>query len=277
MQSSESSESTQEAVRQYWNSRPCNIRHSSKQVGTLEYFEEVEQRKYFVEPHVPQFADFRAWKGKTVVEVGCGIGTAAISFLKAGCEKYIGVDISDVSIEIAQKRLAVYEFDETRAHLIVGDIEKEDTISTIQSLLHNGVADLVYSFGVLHHTSNIRVAIKNIKQLVHPSHGTFKLMLYAKHSWKNIMIDNGLDQFEAQSGVPIAMTFSKEEADYLLQSCGFRVDEISQDHIFPYKIDQYKNYIYEKEDWFKSMSPEMFNALEKQLGWHLCITCTHIQ
>jgi len=31
-----------DAVREYWNSRPCNIRHSPKPVGTREYFDEVE-------------------------------------------------------------------------------------------------------------------------------------------------------------------------------------------------------------------------------------------
>ena len=36
-------------VREYWNRRPCNIRHSTKPVGTKEYFDEVEARKYFVE------------------------------------------------------------------------------------------------------------------------------------------------------------------------------------------------------------------------------------
>ena len=35
-----------EQVREFWDSRPCNIRHSPKMVGTLEYFDEVEARKY---------------------------------------------------------------------------------------------------------------------------------------------------------------------------------------------------------------------------------------
>jgi hypothetical protein len=39
-------------VQEYWNSRPCNIRHSTAPVGTREYFDEVEARKYFVEYHL---------------------------------------------------------------------------------------------------------------------------------------------------------------------------------------------------------------------------------
>ena len=30
-------------VRKFWNDRPCNIRHSKKDIGTKEYFDEVEK------------------------------------------------------------------------------------------------------------------------------------------------------------------------------------------------------------------------------------------
>ena len=45
-----------EKVQEFWDQRPCNIRHSPRPVGTREYFDEVEARKYFVEPHIPRFA-----------------------------------------------------------------------------------------------------------------------------------------------------------------------------------------------------------------------------
>ena len=67
-------------VKDYWNERPCNIRHSHKEVGTRQYFDEVEARKYFVEPHIPRFAEFESWQGKKVLEIGCGIGTDTINF-----------------------------------------------------------------------------------------------------------------------------------------------------------------------------------------------------
>ena len=57
-------------VRDYWNDRPCNIRHSTAPVGTKEYFDEVEARKYFVEYHIPEFAEFERWRGKKVLEIG---------------------------------------------------------------------------------------------------------------------------------------------------------------------------------------------------------------
>jgi hypothetical protein len=100
--------------------------------------------------------------------------------------------------------------------------------------------------------------------------GELKIMLYARNSWKYFEIIDGLDQYEAQNGVPIANVYTNDEVCELLKS--FKNIKIEQTHIFPYKIDEYKNYIYEKKEYFKSMPIELFNCLEKHLGWHLCIT-----
>src|ERR1700742_3970738 len=125
-------------VRAYWDARPCNIRHSAKPVGTREYFDEVEARKYFVESHIPRFAAFERWKGKKVLEIGCGIGTDTISFARAGAH-VTAVDLTEKSLEVARRRAAVFGL-EDRIDFIQANAEK------LSGCLPPETYDLVYSF-----------------------------------------------------------------------------------------------------------------------------------
>src|SRR3954471_14430010 len=96
-----------ERVRDFWNARPCNLRHSPKPVGTREYFDEVERRKYFVEPHIPGFAEFERWNGRRVLETGCGRGPDTVTFARAGAA-VTAVELSNESAAIARQRLELY-------------------------------------------------------------------------------------------------------------------------------------------------------------------------
>src|SRR5579871_1655788 len=100
-----------EHVQTYWNARPCNIRHSPKPVGTKEYFDEVEARKYFVESHIPAFAEFESWAGKKVLEIGCGIGTDTINFARHGA-LVTAVDLTEASLDMARQRARVFGLEE---------------------------------------------------------------------------------------------------------------------------------------------------------------------
>jgi hypothetical protein len=93
-------------------------------------------------------------------------------------------------------------------------------------------------------------------------------MLYAKNSWKNILIESGYAQPEAQENCPQAMTYTKQEVVDLFSKFDISVD---QDFIFPWKIEDYVQYRFVKEPWFESMSDELFGILEKNLGWNLLI------
>lgn len=249
-----------EDVKQFWNSRPCNIRHSNKAIGSKQYFDEVEQRKYFVEPHIPKFADFEAWKGKSVLEIGCGIGTDAVNFARAGAI-YTGIELSEESLGIARDRFKLFNLE---GSFLLGNAEN------LELNANNNKFDLIYSFGVLHHTPNISNALSGVKKLAHKN-SIIKIMVYAKNSWKQEMINAGLDQPEAQFGCPIANSYSKEEISHLLFVNGLNPISLEQEHIFPYMIEPYKNYQYVRQPWFESMPKEIFTVLEKSFGWHLLI------
>ncbi|SDR61076.1 Methyltransferase domain-containing protein [Rhizobiales bacterium GAS191] len=251
---------TPENVREYWNRRPCNIRHSRQEVGSRTYFDEVEERKYFVEPHIPGFAQFDRWKGKKVLEVGCGIGTDAVNFARAGAD-YTAVELSDKSLELARQRFKLFGL---KGNFIACNAEK------LSSHVDASAFDLVYSFGVIHHTPDQRAVVEQVRRVIKDD-GEFRMMLYAQNSWKQAMIDAGFDQPEAQSGCPLATAYTEDMVHGLTDGL-FKVVETRQAHIFPYVVEKYVKYEYEVQPWFAAMPKAMFEALEQRFGWHLLIT-----
>ncbi len=261
-------------VRDYWNTRPCNIRHSPVEVGTRQYFDEVEARKYYVEPHIPCFAEFDRWKDKKVLEIGCGIGTDTINFARHGA-LVTAVELSEKSIAIARQRAEVYGLQEY-IRFYCGDAEELSKFVPIEPY------DLVYSFGVVHHTPHPELVIEQILHYVQCG-STIKIMVYHRRSWKVlwIVLTYGKGQFwrlnelvschsEAQTGCPITYTFSPYDVWQLLNR--FDITEMAVNHIFPYCIDEYVQYRYLTVWYFRWMPKILFQWLERHFGWHLCVT-----
>lgn len=246
-------------VRDYWNKRPCNVRHSKSPVGTKEYFDEVEARRYANEPHNYTFADFDRWKGKRVLEIGCGIGTDAVNFARAGAD-YTGVDLSEESVKLCKKRFEVFG--------LHGRI-REANAEELDLLFAGEKFDLIYSFGVIHHAPRPERVVQCLPSLL-ADDGEVRAMLYAKNSWKNILINANWDQPEAQDNCPQAVTYTHSEVRELFKE--FDTVHVEQDFIFPWNIEHYVKYEYVKQPWFDAMPPELFRILEKSLGWHLMIT-----
>jgi len=260
-------------VKEYWDRRPCNILHSSKVVGTREYFEEVTARKYFVEPHIPQFADFERWHGRRVLEIGCGIGTDTLSFAQHGAD-VTAVDLSEKSIEVARQRANVYGQQE-RIDFYHGNSEE------LSSFVPLATYDLVYSFGVIHHTPHPERVLNQSRKYM-SAESELRLMVYSKASYKlfQIMREEGvwelsrLDELiarnsEAQTGCPVAYTYTYDEARELLK--GFEILEMRKAHIFTWDVDAYKRYEYKKDAAWAGVTDEQLENLEKELGWHLLI------
>ncbi len=199
-----------DTVKQFWDTRPCNIRHSNKEIGSKEYFEEVENRKYFVEPHIPAFAEFETWRGKKVLEIGCGIGTEAINFARNGALLTI-IELSEESLAVTKKRFAVYGL---TAEFILGNAEELD-----QLLKPDTRFDLIWSFGVIHHSPHPETILKLCNQFL-ADDGEIRMMVYAKLSYKVLNMMKETEQWnfaeldeliarysEAQFGSPIYNVF----------------------------------------------------------------------
>jgi len=245
-------------------------------VGTREYFDEVEARKYFVEPHIPLFAQFERWAGKKVLEIGCGIGTDTVSFARHGAQ-VTAVDLSERSIDVARQRARVFGLDGS-IRFFQADAEHLSSVVPVEPY------DLIYSFGVIHHTPHPGAVLDELRRYA-STETTLKVMVYNRRSWKVLWIVTayGKGQFwkereltarysEAQTGCPVTYAYSPSEGVAWLREHGFEATEVFVDHIFPYSIPEYREYRYRKVWFFRWMPTVIFRALERRLGWHLCIT-----
>ena len=262
-----------EKVQNYWNSRPCNIRHSPSPVGTRQYFDEVEARKYFVEPHIPLFAEFEKWRGKKVLEIGCGLGTDTINFARAGAQ-VTAVDLSTESLALAKNRAEVFGLDNVTFYQ--ANAEQLSDYVPVERY------DLVYSFGVIHHTPHPERVIEQIHRYMDKD-SIFKIMVYHRNSWKVFWMlmkygrkqGETLDELiarysEAETGCPVTYSYTTDTVSDFLQ--GFDIIDTRIDHIFPYSIPEYKKYEYKKIWYFRYLPHALFRLMEQKWGWHLCVT-----
>jgi SAM-dependent methyltransferase len=266
--SAQPKEGTLDAVKDYWDSRPCNIRHSPKPLGSREYFDEVEARKYLVEPHIPGFAQFDRWKGKKVLEIGCGIGTDSVNFARAGAD-LTAVDLSENSLQLCRRRFEVYGLD---ARFYNANAEQLSAVVPVEKY------DLIYSFGVIHHTPAPSRVMEELLRYCKPE-TELRIMLYSRWSWKVlwILLAYGKGAFwkasdlvqrysEAQTGCPVTHFYSFRGIRDLLAD--YDVTKLSKGHIFPYRISKYVEYEYERVWYFRWMPTPVFGWLERRLGWH---------
>lgn len=172
---------SKDLVRSYWNSRVCETDEYWKETngtsrldtyrpGSQKYFEAIEQYRYQTQADIFAFAQFTRYHGKRVLEIGVGAGTDFLQWVRAGADTF-GVDLTEAAIEMTSRRLAEYGL---KCHeLRVADAENLP--------FADGFFDLVYSWGVLHHTPDTVRAIEEIIRVTRPG-GTIKLMLYNRRS-----------------------------------------------------------------------------------------------
>ena len=158
------------AVHDYWNTSTCNSERAGAPRFSREYFEEIERSRYRLEPQIFSFAQFTRAHGKKVLEVGVGAGTDFLQWVRAGARAY-GVDLTEEAVEHTRQRLRVY------------GLHCEDVrIADAEALPYPSDSfDVVYSWGVIHHTPNTPRALSEIVRVCR-SGGNIRLMVYNRHS-----------------------------------------------------------------------------------------------
>ena len=179
-----------DAVRKFWGTRPCGVAHSDQPTDSRAFFEETERHRFdevhldWDRPFMKEAMDFSKYTGKKVLEVGVGIGVDSMQWSRSG-NNVFGVDYNLPSVQITKAR-----FKEAGAQGTFLNSDAENLPFADNSF------DVVYSFGVLHHTPGTEKAIHEVYRCLKPG-GHAIIMLYYKWSamtWGTIVLGNGIRQ-----------------------------------------------------------------------------------
>ena len=157
-------------VKAYWNRRACGTEGSSSVKYSRKYFDELEDYKYSLEPEIFSFTQFTRFHGKKILEVGIGTGTEFLQWVRAGAKAY-GIDLTKEAVEHVKNRLYVY-----------GLSAEEVRVADSENLPYaDNTFDLVYSWGVIHHSPDTINALEEIIRVT-GINGKIKIMIYNRRS-----------------------------------------------------------------------------------------------
>mgnify|MGYP001616733120 CR=1 FL=1 len=105
-----------------------------------------------------------SFKGKTVLDAGCGMGRNSYWPLLYGAASVVAFDFDDRSVAAARNTLRAF----SNAEILFGNIE---TFSVPQKF------DIVFSIGVIHHLKHPDRALRNLVRMLKPG-GTLLIWVY---------------------------------------------------------------------------------------------------
>ena len=166
--------STNSQVRDYWNVHIHDLDVSSHAPGTREFFADLDQYHFEKLHHLVRLIDFNGYRGKRVLEVGCGAGTDLARFAKGGAI-VTGVDIAPSAVALAGQNFAQQglqgEFREADGeHLPFPDAS----------------FDFVYAHGIVQYTADDQAAVAECRRVLVPG-GTAVFQVYNRVSWLNAL------------------------------------------------------------------------------------------
>jgi ubiquinone/menaquinone biosynthesis C-methylase UbiE len=163
-----------QAVWAFWEEVACGEVYA---VGSTlaEQFENQARSRYELEPYIHPFARFDG-KGRDILEVGVGMGADHLEWAKSKPARLVGLDFSAHAIDLTRQRFALAGLE---SELIVGDAEDLP--------FPDASFDIVYSWGVLHHTPDTQEAVRQVYRVLRPG-GEARIMVYHRPSLVGLML-----------------------------------------------------------------------------------------
>lgn len=166
--------SAKEGVRAFWDEASCGEELYLAGQSADDYNHQAQMR-YQLEPYIRDFAQFESAAGKRVLEIGVGLGADHEQFARAGAQ-LSGIDLTDRAIANTRQRLAIFGL---KSDLQVGDAEALP--------FADATFDMVYSWGVIHHSPDTPTAAREIMRVLAPG-GRFAVMIYHRYSMVGYML-----------------------------------------------------------------------------------------
>ena len=201
---------SQRAVRAYWDTHIHDLDITTHPPGSPGFFADLEQYHFEKLHHLPRLVPFDQFRGRRVLEVGCGAGTDLIRFARHGAT-VTGIDLAPSSIALAARNFAL---EKLPAHLAVADGEALPFAS--ESF------DLVYAHGVVQYTTDDRALVRECRRVLRPG-GIAVFQVYNRISWLNALSQVTKVDLE-HVDAPVLKKYSIGEFRDLLQGFFARAD-----------------------------------------------------
>jgi 2-polyprenyl-3-methyl-5-hydroxy-6-metoxy-1,4-benzoquinol methylase len=161
-------------VRDYWNVKVEDWEITAHKSGSREYFAEIEAYRFEKLSYLPKTVQFDGYAGKTVLDVGCGLGNDLSRFVRGG-SIVTGIDLSPRAIELARMNFA--------QRGLPGRFEVMDG----EALgLPDESFDVVYCHTVLHFTPDPDQMVREIHRVLKRD-GIAIIMIANRRSWMNVL------------------------------------------------------------------------------------------
>jgi SAM-dependent methyltransferase len=244
-------------VRNYWNQHIHDLEISKETPGSRGFFADLDQYHFEKLHHLLHLVDFDGYRGKRVLDVGCGAGTDLVRFAKGGA-MVSGVDISASAIALARQNFSQQGLE--------ADLREADG----EHLPYDdGAFDLVFAHGVVQYTPDARTLVEECRRVLKPG-GEAIFQVYNRISWLNALSKLMKVPLEHEDA-PVLGKYSASEFRGMLT--GFRETRIVEER-FPVKSRLHGGW---KGFVFNTMFVGTFNALPRSLvrrfGWHLLAFC----